>query len=525
MLAAALAAFLSLPAGLPPGLQIDGDLAEWSSRPPAIEKFQQVAGARRVSGDADFSARVWIAFTREGLALAGEVRDDHVLFPAGEKDRLTADHVELWLAFPEARITAPKVKDCAPPHWNDHLSQADCEAWRKDQASYLSFLRRLFVRQYSFSPLGVAEPSQGTIPKAFGLPFGPRPLPAEARTVFQETADGYTFEAFLPSAALPASAQMPLRSVSALVDFVDNDEGRAGQEAFLSSSPRRRFGDRSTFQTVRLTEPVLFDSRMPRAVRSLAGRTDRFFFPAAELHSVYAVVPPDGDGDWAWGEKHHQPVVAEMPLIGQTLASWNSVTLEVLTAKIIQIENEIVPSYTLVTSRHGAIAGTRALASNCGYPEPAGPILNAVTWERPPGLHVALFCMSPQGFASHGPCGSCEVTEAEVVSIDATGKIGRIFSGNWEAAGEPVAFLGADLAGTAFPANRDRLHDLGSKGQDKPAEWDEAPPVRLPFRKRFDFGFFYWDRFSRAWIADFITWSAAKRAYVTVHQQVPAAKP
>jgi len=512
MLAAVLAASLALPAGLPPGLQIDGDLAEWSSRPVTIEQFHQVAGAHRVAGDADFSARVWMAFTREGLALAGEVRDHHVLFPTGEKDRLSADHVELWLAFPEAKIRAPKVKDCAPPHWNDRPSQADCQAWRKDQAAYLSFLHRLFVRQYSFSPLGVAEHSQGAVLDAFRLPFGPRPLPAEARTVFREITDGYTFEAFLPPAALPASAQTPLQWVSALVDFVDNDD-----------SSRRRFADRSTFQTVKLTEPVLFDSRMPRAVRSLAGRTDRFFFPAAELNSVYAVVPPDGEGDWVWGEKHHQPVVAEMPLIGQPLASWNGVTLEVLTTKIIQIENEIVPSYTLVASRHGAIVGTRALSSNCGYPEPAGPILSTVTWERPPGLHVALFCMSPQGFASHGSCGSCEVTEAEVVSMDASGKIGRMFSGNWEAAGEPVAFLGAVLAGTTFPANRDRLRDLGSKEEDKPAEWDEAAPVRVPFRKRFDFGFFYWDRFSKSWIADFITWSPAKKAYVTVHQQFPGA--
>jgi len=107
--------------------------------------------------------------------------------------------------------------------------------------------------------------------------------------------------------------------------------------------------------------------------------------------------------------------------------------------------------------------------------------------------------------------------------MDASGKIGRMFSGNWEAAGEPVAFLGAVLAGTTFPANRDRLRDLGSKEEDKPAEWDEAAPVRVPFRKRFDFGFFYWDRFSKSWIADFITWSPAKKAYVTVHQQFPGA--
>ena len=60
----------------------------------------------------------------------------------------------------------------------------------------------------------------------------------------------------LPAGVLPASARTQLTAFSALVDFVDNDQGTVKQESFLSSSPRRRFGDRGTFQTVKLAAPV-----------------------------------------------------------------------------------------------------------------------------------------------------------------------------------------------------------------------------------------------------------------------------
>jgi|GEM_PF-2052095 len=526
MLAAALATFLSLPAGLPPGLQIDGDLAEWSSRPPTIEQFHQVAGARRVAGAGDFSARVWIAFTREGLALAGEVRDDHVLFPEGEKDRLTADHVELWLAFPEMKIPTATFEPCIPPRWTGEDSLADCQAWMNDQASYVTFLRRLFVRQYSFSPLSVAEHFQSPPLKSYGLEFDVKPLPAEARTVFRQTAEGYTFEAFLPSSALPASARTPVTSFSLLVDFVDNDEGRVKQESFLSSAPRRRFGDRSTFQTVKLAEPVLYESRVPLAARRLAGHQDRFFFPAADVDAVYAIADP-GPGHWSWPlrRRSHQPILVPLRLTGQALASWNGFSLELVPDRVELLEEEVVLDYELLTVHDGRVAASKGFASYCQGDEGA-LILKTATWERPPGLHAALFCVGPQNRVGHGTCGSCPVTEAVVVSMDAAGKIGWLYShaagtGN----GSPVALLDGGLAGTTFPANRDRLDTIDPEDSGRGLRWPDEEPAKMTFPQRFDFGFFYWDGVSRAWVAGFVTWSPGKRKYITVHQKAPGARP
>jgi hypothetical protein len=526
MLAAVLAASLSLPAGLPPDLQIDGDLAEWTSRPVTIEQFHQVAGARRVVGEEDFSARVWMAFTEEGLAVAGEVRDDHVLFPTGEKDRLSADHVELWLAFPEAQISAFQFKVCKPPQGNGYVPWAVCQAWMKDQDSYQAYLHHLFVRQYSFSPLGAVEHFQGAAPKASELPFDSKPQLADVKTVFRTTADGYAFEAFVPAGALPASARTRLTSFSALVDFVDNDEGTARQEAFLSSSPRRRFGDRSTFQTVKLEASVRYASRLSLADRRLAGRPERFFFPAAGIDAVYEMVDAGGpEIFWNGLPRFHLPRVGRLPLAGQVLTEWNGFSFEALSVGVWQAESYLVPRYELATVRDGAIAASRELSVGCRYDDPPGPVLKTISWERPPGLHVALFCMSPQSSAGHGPCASCPVTEAEVVSVSRTGKIDRMFSGHWEdGAGETVVVLGADFAGTVFPANRDRFRSIAPGDRDEPVTWDEEKPVKFRFPSRFDFGLFYWGHYEKAWLADFITWSAAKKTYITVHREVPGAQ-
>lgn len=77
-------------------LRIDGELAEWSLAAgfsPLAVSFVQVAGKSRVEGEHDFSAEVFIALSSAGLAMAGQVRDDHVLFPEAEPDRLGSDHV------------------------------------------------------------------------------------------------------------------------------------------------------------------------------------------------------------------------------------------------------------------------------------------------------------------------------------------------------------------------------------------------------------------------------------------------
>ena len=87
--------------GLPAGFVADGKLDEWKLPPSAtLGAASQVAGNSKVASPDDFSAKVWAALGPEGLAVAGEVRDERVLFPEKPGD-LSADHVEVWLALPQ----------------------------------------------------------------------------------------------------------------------------------------------------------------------------------------------------------------------------------------------------------------------------------------------------------------------------------------------------------------------------------------------------------------------------------------
>lgn len=259
------AADLSLIEPLPAGFQVDGRLDEWKEPPTlTLGPENQVAGDSKVSSPEDLSAKVWLAIGPEGLAIAGDVRDDRVL-PSTKPAELNSDHVEVWLALPTQPIPplaytnqfgaqeVPTPDDCNkdPPHGDPEA----CRKWWKEQSARRRKLAQSLLAQYALSAAGAVRFGQD-------VALGP--------VRFETVPGGYHFEALVPSTAFPRTVEAPLAHLRVLVDIVDNDEGHARQESFLSSAPTRRFGDPATFHAVTLTKPLSYAAWPELFERALA---------------------------------------------------------------------------------------------------------------------------------------------------------------------------------------------------------------------------------------------------------------
>ncbi|NPC85145.1 hypothetical protein HPC49_43985, partial [Pyxidicoccus fallax] len=148
---------LPLHEGLPANFQVDGKLDEWT-QPPSL-----TLGPQRKT-----SATLWLAIGPEGLAIAGEVRDDQVQLSRG----VSGDHVELWLTLPPPQLPplayvnqfqerlVPTLEDCPrmPPK-----KAAACEAWWKQQTERRQQLQDALVSRHTLQPGDTArfEPFPG----------------------------------------------------------------------------------------------------------------------------------------------------------------------------------------------------------------------------------------------------------------------------------------------------------------------------------------------------------------------------
>lgn len=280
-LAAAVSLVLAAPAGPPtlrtaaeiPGdAKVDGELGEWAASPPTflLGPGNQVAGPVKASSAADFSARVWIAWSESGLTIAGEVTDDVVRFAEGSAPNATADHVEVWLSLPAAQMPPiafvnqfaeeeiAGAKECATKEGIEDVKA--CEAWFAAQVSLRARLERAFTRQYLVSPSGVAE--TWSTPKESAALAG-LACCARTRAVVKAGAPGWRFEILIPPEDFPPTGQLPLRDARVMVDVVDADDGITKLESFFSSSTVRKFGKPETFHSVPLPAPRSFDAVPP----------------------------------------------------------------------------------------------------------------------------------------------------------------------------------------------------------------------------------------------------------------------
>jgi len=78
---------------------VDGDLAEWCGRSPAVLlTTDMTADAKRVDGPADLSGELWLGWDEGSLYLAARVRDDQFHFAtAADREWWERDAVEFWV--------------------------------------------------------------------------------------------------------------------------------------------------------------------------------------------------------------------------------------------------------------------------------------------------------------------------------------------------------------------------------------------------------------------------------------------
>lgn len=282
---------------IPGGMKIDGELTEWTSNPATVllGPESQVAGPARADSPKDFSARVWIAWSDAGLAVAGEVTDDAVRFASGPAPNSTADHVEIWLSLPPPRMppiayvnqfaeeTIAGPEACRTNERIDDVKA--CETWFAAQVKLRARLERAFTRQYLVSPAGVAE-TWSTAKD--GAPLAGLACCARTRAVVKAGSPGWRFEILIPPEDFPPTGQLPLRDARVLVDIADADEGTAKLESFFSSSPARKFGKPETFHSVPLPAPRSFDAVPPLLADLMKARPATAYQPGTPVPRAWA---------------------------------------------------------------------------------------------------------------------------------------------------------------------------------------------------------------------------------------------
>ncbi|HLL52897.1 MAG TPA: hypothetical protein VK447_05080 [Myxococcaceae bacterium] len=463
---------------LPEKLAIDGELSEWTQPPSvALGAGDEVAGPEKVGSPRDLSARLWLSLTTEGLVVAGELTDDVLLFP--EKDRLVnADHVEVWLAFPEAKMPPlgfanqfgdQEVPDAAAcDAMGEGETRETCKEWLAVQKKRRGKLERFFTRQYSISPQGLRE----LWATSGGKPEAPVKAccSAASAAVVKKAEKGWRFEARIALEDLPATAQFPLRDVKVMVDLVDADAGIQKLETFLSSSAKRKLGRPETFNAVTLASPLRFESEPPLLEAFLKDvvQGNYFYVPGRPVAAVYGFEnTPVG---YQYVPSEPSPSVRRYAL-----------------GKLEQV----AALGDVKVYRGPSVEGTRLWSFKDGKQVahyPAEGELRA-TAERPPGLHLLYTWTHTMNPLGAGACGACPVHEMWVVALLPDGKFKELVSEEIMESGFGDEWSYVDVT---FKAARD-FSSFGFMGTQEPAGESKAKP--RPWKKTWR-----WDEKSKSYV-------------------------
>jgi hypothetical protein len=390
--------------GLPAGFKVDGKLEEW--KVPASSTFgaaNQVDGKSKVSSPQDLSAQVWVAVGLEGLAVAGEVRDDRVQLST-KPEQIHNDHVEVWLALPQPKMPplafvnqfgehpVPTLAACENNEAITEGTPADCRKWWKEQEAHRKQLMRSFITQYGL--LSGSLVRFGQKGKVGSIRYEPMP-------------GGYRFEALIPSSAFPRSAEAPLRNLKVLVDLVDGDEGKGKPETFLSSSPGRRFGDPSTFHAVTLVKPLRFGAWPDLFERVLKANESSSYQPATDATSFEVWLNPARGYQYA-------PETPSPEVVGVDLS------MEEPQGTLGDVEVVTMPAQVEVTGAIGHWMASRRGKTLLDAQRSGTRVLQST--QRPPGLHILRVYEGPQSLLGTGPCGACPMVSFQLVKMDAQGR-------------------------------------------------------------------------------------------------------
>jgi hypothetical protein len=391
--------------GLPAGFKVDGKLDEWKL-PVSVSlgAANQVAGKSKVSSPQDLSAQLWLALGPEGLAVAGEVRDDKPQLST-KLEHVHHDHVELWLALPQPEMPplafvnqfgeheVPTAEACEN---NEAITSGDpegCRKWWKAQTERRKQLVRPFTVQYGLMSGSLVRFDQkGTV----------------GSLRYEPMKDGYRFEALIPPSAFPRSAEAPLRNLQVLVDLVDNDEGKNKLETFLSSSKSRKFGDPSTFHAVTLTQPLRFGAWPDLFERVLKANPSSSYQPAPDVRVMEAWINPAVGYQYAPEEPSPQVVTLDLS-DEKVLGKLGDVELVTLPGEV----NGAGGHEPWLLSRRG-----KTLLDT----QKSGASHLRVTQRAPGLLHILQVYESTQSALGTGACGSCPMLSFRVAKMDAQGR-------------------------------------------------------------------------------------------------------
>jgi hypothetical protein len=395
---------LRLHEGLPSGFKVDGKLEEWKAPASAtLGADSQVAGNAKVSSPEDVSAKVWVALGPEGLAVAGEVRDDRVNLST-KPEHVNNDHVEVWLALPQPTMpplafvnqfgehALPTAEACENNEAISEGTPADCRKWWKKQVEHRKQLVRPFLAQYGLM--------SGSLVR-----FGQKGSVGSVR--YESIQGGYRFEALIPPSAFPRSAEAPLRNLKVLVDLVDNDEGKGKLETFLSSSKGRRFGDASTFHALTLSKPLRFGTWPELLERALKANESSSYQPAPDAHTLEVWLNPAVGYQYSPEAPSPRAVKVDLSQV-EPQASLEDVEVLTLPAQVdvtggIEYWTVSRRDKTLLDAQNG---GTRVL----------------LTTQRPPGLHILRVTEGTQSLLGTGACGGCPQVTFHLVKMNAQGR-------------------------------------------------------------------------------------------------------
>ncbi|WP_375767751.1 hypothetical protein NR798_39690 [Archangium gephyra] len=392
--------------GLPAGFKVDGKLAEWKLSPSVLlGASTQVAGESKVTSPDDLSATLWLALGTEGLAVAGEVRDDHVQL-ATELEQRDGDHVELWLALPRPKMPPMATADQFGEHeitaWTcaeELASCEDCLAWREAQAEHREALMAAFTVQYGLLSGSVVR-------------YGPKDTAGSIH--FERIDGGYRFEALIPTSALPRTSEAPLRNLKLRVDLIDNDEGQDELETRLSSASH----------AVMLATPLRFGAWPELLERALKENEGDSYQPGPAVRTLQAWV----------NVPHHTGVCPSVP---------EDMSPEVLDIDLSQVkpvgrfgdvELLSLPEQGWLVSRRGqAVLDTQVTSNRVWRRVEAALELGEDIGDdefriapRAPGLSILRtkrdIASPPLGT---GACGVCPSLEMSLVKMDARGRFSQ----------------------------------------------------------------------------------------------------
>ncbi len=470
---------LVLPAP-PAGAVVDADLFEWTAPPTlTLGPADQVAGPRKARGEADASAKVWLALGPEGLWVAAEVRDDAALLPKVAAEAATADHLALWLALPAP--TLPPVAFAnqfavleTPAACRDRDNQVEdrpaCLRWHEAQQAHRERLARLFVRQYLLSPLGVTEAWASAEPEVAGLQ---PPCCAAAKVAAKAAPGGWRLEALLPLETFPATAHPRLDDLRLAVELADADQRRGKLEVLLAEPAGRKAGEPETMLPAVAAAPVALASDAPQPAARFRSDEAWAVFPAP--HLAEALVFENLHHGYQYSPEAPSPEVTRVPLGTRTLARAGDLTLVEAAVGGREFAGQPGPLLGLL-----ALRGEQVVARQ---PMPQGRALAATADGG--GARALVLRRGSSSLTGSGACGACEVIGLTVVEVAGDGTFSALWS-QWlnlddvESSDDGLTHVSfAEVAPIVEPG----LGEVGLSGIEV-VEVGSAAPVRRPFSWR-----------------------------------------